>query len=153
MRISRFYQRYVLRPSPPFSLLSSPQLRAPELSGHRRTSTASPTASSRSQCALPNLNGELQIFPIFSALIEIQRFHNRYILFCSGVKRAIENSALHKASKFEYVQLGKAKPRCRTKTNPPRKHITQLHVCDLLWGDFLLFIALDGCNLMALYLR
>ena len=50
----RFYQRYVLRPSPPF-------LRAPELSGHRRTSTASSTASSRSEWALPNLNGELQI--------------------------------------------------------------------------------------------
>ena len=78
VRVSRFYQRYFLPSSfilPPSSFelqiavgTAGPQLRAPDLSGHCRTSTAtsqwaSPDLNydSRSQWALPDLNHELQI--------------------------------------------------------------------------------------------
>jgi len=52
VRVSRFYQSYFLLPSS--ALLA--QWRAPDVSGHCQTSTA----SARSQWALPDLDRELQ---------------------------------------------------------------------------------------------
>ena len=52
VRVSRFYKSYFLLPPPSSFLLLPPQLRTPDLSGHCRTSTASP----RSQRALPDLD-------------------------------------------------------------------------------------------------
>ena len=64
VRVVRFYQSCSpppppppLPPPPPYP----PPPRSPDPSGHSRTSTASSTASSRSQWALPDLNRELQI--------------------------------------------------------------------------------------------